>query len=291
MDNCSHYACLRCLHGYAKESLLNMREKKQIHCYQCNAVVSLPNLRRIYSDEKLLLKYQQHLVDMIDCPRCHQSIVCIPSESVTGNHLSFVECLYCQFTFCRRCDQSWHPQVECPKMKLVQELIKNPESAPSAMNQIELKKLLLEIESIQTIEQCSKPCPSCQVRIEKNGGCQHMNCRACSIHFCWSCGWFGRTYGPHPCVQKNEGVAPVANPETFGERIFFDERGAEIKHAAIKRVQLCPRPFCGEMHVKIGTKNMILCSKCQKYFCFLCGEPIYGLFHFSQYGCSINTRL
>lgn len=267
-----------------------MQEKKQITCYQCEAYLSLSNLRRMFADEKLFVKYQRHLIDMIECPRCHQSIVCVPSESVSGNHLSFVECLYCEFTFCRRCDQSWHPQVECPKMKLVREMMENPSSSSSPpMNQIQLKKLLLEIESIQTIEQSSKPCPSCYVRIEKNGGCQHMNCRACSIHFCWLCGWFGRAYGPHNCVQKPEFVS-VANADSFSERNFYDERGEKIKNDAIKRVQVCPRPFCREVHVKLGPMNMIHCGKCQKYFCFLCGEPVYGTFHFSEYGCHLKTR-
>jgi len=36
-----------------------------------------------------------------------------------------------------------------------------------------------------------KVCPSCFVAIEKNGGCNHMNCRMCKVHFCWTCGSFG----------------------------------------------------------------------------------------------------
>ena len=290
LENCSHYACMSCLHAYAKTHLLNMQEKQQMSCYQCEAYLSLSNVRRILADETLFVKYQRYLIDMIECPRCHQSIVCIPSESISGNHPSFVECLYCEFTFCRRCEQSWHPQIECPKMKLVRELMTMDNPLPSLINPIQLKKLLLEIESIQTIEQCSKPCPSCQVRIEKNGGCQHMHCRACSIHFCWSCGWYGRMYCPHPCVQKTDIVAE-ANAESLAERIFHDEDGNTIKNEAIKRVQICPRPFCREVHVKIGTMNMILCGKCQKHFCFLCGEPVYGLFHYSQYGCRLKTQI
>ena len=32
-----------------------------------------------------------------------------------------------------------------------------------------------------------KQCPRCFTGIEKNGGCQHMTCQACTIHICWTC--------------------------------------------------------------------------------------------------------
>ncbi len=278
------------MNSYSKECLFNIQETKQITCYQCNTCLNLFEIRRIFSDEKLFLKYQQHFVDMINCPRCHHSIVCIPSESQSGNHPSFVECLYCRLTFCRRCEESWHPQIQCPKEKIVQEIIQNPIQNSSQLNRIELKKLLLEIESVQTIEQCSKPCPSCNVRIEKNGGCQHMHCRACRIHFCWLCGWFGQAYAPHPCAPKSEKFE-VSLPNNIDEKILHDEDGQIIQADQIKRIQICPRSFCREVHVKIGTKNMIICGKCQKYFCFLCGEAVYGLFHYSEYGCKAHTAV
>jgi E3 ubiquitin-protein ligase RNF14 len=227
---------------------------------------------------------------MIWCPRCHHSIVWIPSESLSGNHPSFVECLNCRFTFCRRCEETWHPQIQCPKEQIIQKIIENPDQNSSQLNKIELKKLLLEIESVQMIERCSKPCPSCNVRIEKNGGCQHMHCRACQIHFCWVCGWYGKAYIPHPCEAKTEKTEVLLSTD-MSEKILYDENGREIQSDVAKRVQICPTVDCREVHVKIGKKNMIICGKCGKSFCFLCGETVYGLFHYSEYGCRVQTSV
>ncbi|KAJ4343449.1 hypothetical protein N0V87_000215 [Didymella glomerata] len=42
-----------------------------------------------------------------------------------------------------------------------------------------------EDKSLVTIRRASKPCPGCGIRIEKNGGCDHMGCRKCGISWNW----------------------------------------------------------------------------------------------------------
>ncbi len=32
-----------------------------------------------------------------------------------------------------------------------------------------------------------KACPRCYVPIQKNGGCNHMRCAYCGLHYCWDC--------------------------------------------------------------------------------------------------------
>jgi len=44
-----------------------------------------------------------------------------------------------------------------------------------------------------------KHCPKCQVKIEKNGGCNHMRCK-CGHHFCWIC--LGDYRGRHFCGRE-----------------------------------------------------------------------------------------
>ncbi|KAG9307464.1 hypothetical protein G9A89_017294 [Geosiphon pyriformis] len=51
------------------------------------------------------------------------------------------------------------------------------------------------------IQSNTKACPRCKSKIEKNGGCNHMTCKApgCGYEFCWIC--LARHGGPHnfPC--------------------------------------------------------------------------------------------
>lgn len=44
------------------------------------------------------------------------------------------------------------------------------------------------IESIKVIKNVTKPCPSCSVPVLKDGGCDHMHCKKCNVHYFWSTG-------------------------------------------------------------------------------------------------------
>lgn len=45
-----------------------------------------------------------------------------------------------------------------------------------------------EAESASVVRRSSKSCPSCQMPIQKAGGCKFMDCPNCRRHFCWRCG-------------------------------------------------------------------------------------------------------
>jgi hypothetical protein len=50
-------------------------------------------------------------------------------------------------------------------------------------------------------------CPGCAVMIEKAGGCNHICCTNCSVHFCILCGFKAPTSGPvyeHIYARGNE---------------------------------------------------------------------------------------
>ncbi|KAJ4379148.1 hypothetical protein N0V86_005191 [Didymella sp. IMI 355093] len=73
-------------------------------------------------------------------------------------------CPYCDYEFCLSCNRPWH-SGSCSSVKRREDR-----------------------QSEKTIKRLgAKPCPKCGVNIEKQGGCDHMNCRGCRHNFCWEC--------------------------------------------------------------------------------------------------------
>jgi hypothetical protein len=69
-----------------------------------------------------------------------------------------------------------------------------------------------------------KICPQCKVRIEKNGGCNHMTCR-CGHEFCWLCmegfrgaHFCGRERRPEDGVERHDDMAEIFGDAVRGRR-------------------------------------------------------------------------
>ena len=80
-----------------------------------------------------------------------------------------VICADCSFAFCAICKASWHgPLVFCRP--------RNKEELNDA-----------ERASEQYLNLHTTPCPTCDARAQKTGGCNHMICGQCKTHFCYLC--------------------------------------------------------------------------------------------------------
>uniref|UniRef100_A0A3B3DZT6 E3 ubiquitin-protein ligase parkin n=1 Tax=Oryzias melastigma TaxID=30732 RepID=A0A3B3DZT6_ORYME len=100
-----------------------------------------------------------------------------------------VECdpqLGCGFVFCRECREAFH-QGEC---RALQEFVVDEEAS---------RRGRWEQASRVLIQETTKPCPSCSVPVERNGGCMHMHCALCQADWCWLCGvpWNRECMGNH----------------------------------------------------------------------------------------------
>lgn len=73
------------------------------------------------------------------------------------------------------------------------------------------------------VKKNSKPCPSCNVPIEKADGCNFMTCSRCSVNFCWLClTTLVRHSEPHTCNRYDP--VSAATDESEKHALFFTER-------------------------------------------------------------------
>eukprot|EP00118_Oscarella_pearsei_P018427 m.188772 g.188772 ORF g.188772 m.188772 type:complete len:449 (+) comp39394_c0_seq7:67-1413(+) len=96
-------------------------------------------------------------------------------------------CPQCSFLFCRRCNEAYHTG-SCQQ----QNEVVNPEVERASQYTVDparAERSRWDRESKEVISQTTKPCPKCNVPIEKNGGCMHMSCIRANCHFewCWLC--------------------------------------------------------------------------------------------------------
>lgn len=89
-------------------------------------------------------------------------------EGPTSYIVPTVKC-QCGHSFCFSCGLEGHAPAVCDIVKLW------------------VRKCEDDSETANWIQANTKECPKCSSTIEKNGGCNHMNCRKCRYEFCWIC--------------------------------------------------------------------------------------------------------
>jgi hypothetical protein len=85
----------------------------------------------------------------------------------------------CNTVWCAKCDKI-HPGRICPE------------------------------EGDEELDPSIKRCPKCKLLTSRDGGCFHMNCGSCGVHWCWECNHFtpqSDAYA-HTCVSGNWLVNP-----------------------------------------------------------------------------------
>ncbi|BFZ10733.1 hypothetical protein BsWGS_13772 [Bradybaena similaris] len=119
-----------------------------------------------------------------------------------------VECQSCKVIFCFKCGLAYHAPTEC-------EVIKQW-----------LSKCEDDSETANYISAHTKDCPKCHVCIEKNGGCNHMQCPECKHDFCWMCLGEWKTHGSeyYECSRFKE------NPNIAHESVHVQAREALKKY-------------------------------------------------------------
>ncbi|KAJ8370917.1 hypothetical protein SKAU_G00109450 [Synaphobranchus kaupii] len=152
--------------------------------------------------------------------RVTSSCSCVQGQTV---QLSFrcrspahrrVQCSRCSEVFCFKCRQMYHAPTDCGTIRKW------------------LTKCADDSETANYISAHTKDCPKCNICIEKNGGCNHMQCSKCKHDFCWMCLGDWKTHGSeyYECSRYKENPDIVNQSqqaqarEALKKYLFYFER-------------------------------------------------------------------
>ncbi|XP_011503879.1 PREDICTED: protein ariadne-2 isoform X2 [Ceratosolen solmsi marchali] len=211
--NCGHSFCNDCWCAYFETQILQ-GVSTGIRCManSCSIlapedfVLSLlikPIMRERYQ-QFVFRDYVKSHPQLRFCPGPNCQIV-IRSKELRSKR---VICSICKTVFCFRCGMDYHAPTDCDTIKKW------------------LTKCADDSETANYISAHTKDCPKCHICIEKNGGCNHMQCYNCKHDFCWMCLGDWKTHGSeyYECSRYKE------NPNIAHESVHAQAREALKKY-------------------------------------------------------------
>ncbi|KAF8191436.1 hypothetical protein K438DRAFT_1830505 [Mycena galopus ATCC 62051] len=172
--NCGHSYCTGCIRHF----LTTAAETKlfPLSCVgdegQCGLLVPIPTIQRYLAppqfqhllDVAFNSYLEQHPQELKYCttPDCRMVFGVTTTPTI-------VDCPSCFSCICSCCSADGHEGMSCEEYRIHRD--------PTEQDRL---------NDIWAQEHNVKTCPSCNVRIEKLEGCNHLACR-CGAHICWKC--------------------------------------------------------------------------------------------------------
>jgi ariadne-1 len=168
---CLHKFCRVCYTEYLRNQVLDGPSCIRAHCPEHKCAQSVP--RSFFTTllegpiaERYGMFVMRNYIETSKTMRYCPAPGCV--KVAIGSGVTKVNC-ECANPFCFRCGEEAHDPCSCAQLA---------EWALKCMN---------ESETTNWILANTKKCPKCNTRIEKNQGCNHMNCKLCKHEFCWIC--------------------------------------------------------------------------------------------------------
>jgi len=170
---CTHSFCKSCLQQHCELSIIQARKKRRLilacpdaHCkYELSntEILSLltPTLQANYH------RAVQLSIGWLECSQCHV----LQAPSTVTEKLTCP----CGHSFCSIHGDA-HSGQTCQEYIIM--------ASPQSNNRSTCTNDML---SNSIIEEMTKPCPHCTIRIAKDGGCHHVVCPSCDGDWCWTC--------------------------------------------------------------------------------------------------------
>ncbi|KAK9814225.1 hypothetical protein WJX72_002540 [[Myrmecia] bisecta] len=303
VGDCKHAFCQDCL---GQQCRLNVREGtiENLRCPepQCKAPMNRQVVKSLLSPEEAarwedleLQRTLAHMQDVVYCPRC--------SSACLEDGQNCAQCARCFFAYCSLCNEAWHPGRQCVSAATKLELLRNRMKGVRHESGSELRRKELEMMSLKSIEETTKPCPRCSMAIQKSQGCNKMTCANCNTFFCYRCGREIEGYSHYKdsgCVLFEEAEILRWQDEWEAQQhgaVGHVNQLAWAQHArandAPPGMRVCPCPQCGQANMKVGNNNHMACWACTCHFCYSCrkllrGKGI-GAAHYGPKGCKQHS--
>ncbi|GIY44975.1 e3 ubiquitin-protein ligase arih1 [Caerostris darwini] len=214
---CGHRYCTECWSIYLTTKIMDQGEVQSIPCFavDCDIIVDDQTIMNLLVDPKVKLRYQYLITNNFIA--CNRRLHYCPKPGC--NYIIRVQyvdarpvtCL-CGHTFCYKCSESWHDPIQCTLLKKWN------------------KKCQDDSATLNWIAANTKKCPYCKVRIEKNGGCNHMVCKNqnCKFEFCWLClrAWNSHEFQWDTCNRYNEEISKTKeiSRSALDKYLFYYDR-------------------------------------------------------------------
>jgi ariadne-2 len=211
--DCGHMFCHECWQMHLQVQVQN-GTTTMLECMgqDCNvlipedfalSVLTSPRLRNKYIEYTFMDHIKSH-PDLRFCPGPNCPVI-VRAELPRAKR---VICTECKTQFCYKCGIEYHAPTDCAVIKKW------------------LTKCADDSETANYISAHTKDCPKCHVCIEKNGGCNHMQCMKCKHDFCWMCYGDWKTHGSeyYECSRYKE------NPNIANESVHAQAREALKKY-------------------------------------------------------------
>ncbi|VDN03961.1 unnamed protein product [Thelazia callipaeda] len=192
--DCGHSFCSTCWLKYIEEQLYN-GVSMTIGCMEtgCSILCSEDFVLEILKDQPDIREKYKRLI-FKSCVESHSQLrFCPAAECYTVikaecQKAKKVTCTNCGTSFCFQCGCDYHAPTSCETIRKW------------------LTKCADDSETANYISAHTKDCPNCHSCIEKNGGCNHMQCAKCKHHFCWMCFGDWKTHGSeyYECSRYKE---------------------------------------------------------------------------------------
>ena len=225
--SCEHTYCALCLDEMVQ---LAIGEKTcaQLTCPnpKCGESLSTNDISKINSIvlKSNKLEKKQTLFDKWFAMKKLEAVADISAKEWLSKYPFAKQCptVNCSYVFLNECDEK--KNVTCPScnhLYCAMCLFEHKQGSDSC-EEARASAKKEDAENQEWKKKNTKTCPKCKKSIEKNGGCEHVQCTQCKYEFCWNC--LGpHNHGPwHECFQNNN----LQNPNNGGR--FVNNHGWDL---------------------------------------------------------------